>query len=201
MENVFDKAYRYILENNTGDSNPYHNNRHCLFVFEKSTLILFDTLRKQYNIKSTDKMELGLAALFHDFNHSGGKLIDSENIKLAIAGLNDFLDKNPDINVDRNSIANIIEASEHPHKEMELNPLQKILRDADMIGSISDNWFDVLTSIASESNKNILDFIPENIAFLDTVEFYTPYCKVLLRERRDKIKQDLLKLQSDLMFQ
>ncbi len=201
QDNIFDRAYRYVLANNTGDSNPYHNNKHLLFVFEQSVFVLFEKYRKQYGLKSTDKIELGLAAIFHDFNHSGGKLKDSENIEIAISGLNDFLDENPDIDVNRENIANIIRATEYPHKDMELNELQKIIMDADMIGGISDNWFDIINRMASEFGKTLIDFIPIQIGFLDAVKYNTPYCNILLNERKEKIKKDLLKIQTDLMFQ
>jgi len=201
QDNIFDRAYRYVLANNTGESNPYHNNKHLLFVFEQSVFVLFSKYRKQYNLKSTDKIELGLAAIFHDFNHSGGKLKDSENIEIAISGLNNFLDENPDIEVNRENIINIIKATEYPHKDIELSILQKIIRDADMFGCISDNWFDIVNRMASEFGKTFIDFIPIQIGFLDTVTYNTPYFNMLLNERKEKIKKDLLKIQSDLMIQ
>jgi hypothetical protein len=69
MTEILDKAYAYVMLNNKA-TNAYHNNEHILMVFRNS-MMLFDMYRKEYELKSTDRNELGLAALFHDFNHSG----------------------------------------------------------------------------------------------------------------------------------
>jgi len=192
---VFDEARDYIIENNKGVDNPYHNNKHIFFVFTMS-MKLFDIYRQEHDLKSEDRICLGLAALFHDFNHSGGKLKDNENIELAIEGLNDFLLYEDRIDI--NKIISIIKATEFPHKQMDLNMLQKIIRDADTMGGISDNWFDIVTSLASELKKNLIDFIPIQLGFLNNIKFNTSYCNNLLEDRRDIIKKELLKIQSDL---
>lgn len=189
-------AFDYIHKNNKSDSNPYHNNMHNLTVFE-NCMKLFDIYRKEYDLKSIDLIEIGLAALFHDFNHSGGKLKDDENIKLAVIGLKKFLSEHPEFNVNEDNVINILESTEFPHKDLELNILQKIIRDADTMGGISDNWFNVVTSLSAEMGKNFIEFIPIQIKFLDMAKFNTPYCNKMLEDKRDKIKNDLMKIQSD----
>ena len=197
-EPVFKEAYDYLLANNEGNYNPYHNNKHIIDVF-KNSMMLFDIYRKEYGLKHKDKIELGLAALFHDFDHSGGKLKkDSQNIELSIKALHDFIDTLYEIEVNENNIIEIIKATEFPHKHMELNILQEIIRDADMLSSITDNWFEQMVSLASEFKKNLTNFIPIEINFINSVEFYTPYCKKVLTDRRDRIVKEILKLQSEL---
>jgi len=199
---LFSHAIDYIIENNKGNSNPYHNNKHLLFVFDQS-MFLFDIYSKEYELKSKDRYELGLAALFHDFNHSCGKLPDSENIKIAIDELRTYLDNNKDKMdrmVDRYSMNNIIRTTEYPHSQKRLNILEKIIRDADTMGCISDDWFNIMTAIATEYGKSFIGFIPSQIGFLNSVKYNTPYCNELLEERRDRIKKELLKIQSDFLF-
>lgn len=80
---------KYITENNDTE-NYYHNNKHMLDVFNNS-MMLFDQYKKEYELKTLDKICLGLAALFHDYKHSGGKLKDDENIEIALDELKKYL--------------------------------------------------------------------------------------------------------------
>lgn len=132
-DKIFPHAYIWVCKNNESDSNPYHNNKHILFVFQKC-MELFDIYRKEYGLKSNDRINLGLAAIFHDFNHSGGKLKDDENINMAIDGLKRYLTEE-NLMEKYEDIKSIIEVTEFPHKELELNILQKIIRDADTMGA------------------------------------------------------------------
>lgn len=195
-DKIFSHAYVWMCKHNQSDSNLYHNNKHILFVFQKS-MELFDIYKKEYGLKSNDRINLGLAAIFHDFNHSGGKLKDNENIELSLKGLKEYLQEE-DMMDRYEDITSIIEATEFPHKDTDLDILQMIIRDADTMGGISDSWFQIITAIAGEYGKSMSEFIPVQIGFLDTLKFNTPYCNKLLDERRDKIKKELLKLQSDL---
>jgi hypothetical protein len=196
-EPIFKNAYNYVLENNEGNKNPYHNNKHMLDVF-KNSMMLFDIYRKEYGFKYRDRIEIGLAALFHDFNHSGGKLKDHENIDRAIVGLEYFLSNEYEPGVDIDNITSIIEATEFPHKNINLTNLQKIIRDADMLSSITDNWFEQMVALSSEFKKSLTNFIPIQINFVNSVEFYTPYCKKVLTDRRERMIKEILKLQSEL---
>jgi len=192
-EDIFEKAYKYIVENNEGNSNPYHNNKHMFFVFNTS-LELFDMYKDEYNLTSEDRYELGLAAIFHDFNHSGGKLKDDGNIELAIKGLNDFLDKY-EIDINRENVIDILGSTEFPHKDIELNILQKIIRDSDLVGGIKgEGYMDIVMSLAEEWNKTIEEIVPMQINFLDGIKFNTSYCQELLDERKDILKKELLNL-------
>lgn len=82
LDKIFDIAKKYLLENNISN-NPYHNNEHIINVFN-NCIFLFDMYKDQYKLTIYDKLNLGMAALFHDFGHSGGKLTDKENIQIAL---------------------------------------------------------------------------------------------------------------------
>ena len=87
-------AFKYIIDNNKGAYNPYHSTFHLIDVFTTSMEIAntYDELTEK------DILELGIATLFHDFNHSGTKEVkDSENITQAIIGLVDFFIKNDEL--------------------------------------------------------------------------------------------------------
>lgn len=188
ISDIFYSAKTYILENNIVE-NDYHNNEHMINVFNNA-MVLFENYKDEYGLTPYDKLILGLAALFHDFNHSGGKLKDSENIELALASLKDFLSS-----IDKsdlyNDIKNIIVATEFPHLDIDLDSLQKIIRDADTMGGIIEGWQSVVKNLASEYNKTLMEFIPTQIKFLNSVKFNTDYCNQLLKDNKDAIITEL----------
>lgn len=191
IDNIFYEAKTYILENNLVE-NDYHNNEHMVNVFNNA-MILFNHYKDEYKLIPYNKLLLGLAALFHDFNHSGGKLKDSENIELALVALKEFL-----VTINKSDlyddIKNIIIATEFPHLDIDLDILQKIIRDADTMGGIIEGWKSVVTNLASEYNKTLVEFIPSQIKFLDTVKFNTDYCNGLLKNNKEKIIEELTKM-------
>ena len=191
IDNIFYEAKTYILENNLVE-NDYHNNEHMINVFNNS-MVLFNHYKDEYKLPPYHKLVLGLAALFHDFNHSGGRLKDSENIELALVALKEFL-----VTINKSDlyddIKNIIIATEFPHLDIDLDILQKIIRDADTMGGIIDGWKSVVANLASEYNKSIEEFIPTQIKFLDTVKFNTDYCNQLLKDNKEKIIEELNKM-------
>jgi hypothetical protein len=191
IDNILYSAKVYILENNLVE-NDYHNNEHMVNVFNNA-IILFNHYKDEYKLTPYNKLSLGLAALFHDFNHSGGKLKDSENIELALVALKEFL-----VTINKSDlyddIENIIIATEFPHLDIDLDILQKIIRDADTMGGIIEGWKSVVTNLASEYNKTLVEFIPSQIKFLDTVKFNTDYCNGLLKNNKEKIIEELNKM-------
>ena len=191
ISDIFESAKTYISENNIID-NAYHNNEHMINVFNNS-MLLFNHYEKEYQLEPYHKLLLGLAALFHDFNHSGGKLTDKENIELALVALEKFLDECNKLDL-YNDIKNIIIATEFPHLDIDLDPLQKIIRDADTMGGIIDGWKSVVTNLASEYNKTLEEFIPSQIKFLNGVKFNTDYCNQLLKDNKERIIEELNKM-------
>jgi hypothetical protein len=191
ISQIFDEVKNYISENNITE-NAYHNNKHMIDVFNNS-MTLFDEYQEEYELTENDKLHLGLAALFHDFNHSGGKLKDDENIELALTSLKEYLDSTNKSGL-YNDIKHIIIATEFPHKDINPDILQKIIRDADTMGGITDDWMSVVKSLAKEYNKTLQEFIPTQIKFLDTVKFNTDYCNGLLANNKESIIKELEKM-------
>ena len=67
-------ALSYILKNNKSIDLPYHNLQHTLCMLNR-----LDEYRSFAPIPSNYEYELiQIAILFHDFNHSGGKLTDDK---------------------------------------------------------------------------------------------------------------------------
>ncbi len=191
LDIIFDNAKKYITENNDTE-NHYHNNKHMLDVF-KNSMMLFDEYKDEYELNLVDKICLGLAALFHDYNHSGGKLKDDENIEIALDELKKYLDTTNKTDLYKN-IKKIIKVTEFPHKDIELDILQKIIRDADTMGGITDGWGSVVKSLAKEYNKSLKDFIPTQIKFIENAKFNTDYCNELLKSKKEEIIEELKKM-------
>ena len=192
IDNILYNAKVYILENNLV-KNDYHNNEHMINVFNNA-MILFNHYKDEYKLTPYNKLNLGLAALFHDFNHSGGKLKDSENIEIALVALKEFLDTTTEKSDLYSQIENIIIATEFPHLDIDLDILQKIIRDADTMGGVIDGWKSVVANLAREYNKSLEEFIPTQIKFLDSVKFNTDYCNGLLKNNKEKIIEELNKM-------
>jgi predicted metal-dependent HD superfamily phosphohydrolase len=188
---IFNNTKKYISENNKID-NHYHNNKHILDVFNNS-MMLFNEYKKEYKLKPINKLCLGLAALFHDYNHSGGKLKDDENIEVALEELKKYLKiiNKSDL---FNNIKKIIIVTEYPHKDLDLDILEKIIRDADTMGGIVDDWISVVKSLAKEYNKELKDFIPIQIKFIENVKYNTDYCNKLLKDNKKEIIKKLKKM-------
>lgn len=186
------KAFNYIIEFNESNYLPYHNLNHLLTVLKYT-----DKIAHGEGIYFDQRLVLHLAALFHDVNHSGGKLNDSENIQNAIDGFSDFAithmainsmsnEKYHEHNSIYNAVVNLIKVTEYPYVKPNsaLSPAEKIIRDADMMQAFENNWVNQTTlGLASESNTPIKEFIPKQRHFLESVVFLTDTALKIKRER------------------
>jgi len=191
---ILSAAFKYITDNNKGDFNPYHNNFHLIDVFTTSMEIAntYDTLTDK------DRLEIGLAALFHDFNHSAGKFKkDMFNIAFAINGLDDFLMTNgelvKDAKVDEFQIEEMINITEYPHLREPHTLKERIIRDSDMLQCYNRNWFlNVITGfLIKEVGMNIQNAIKNQIKYIETVIYYTDHAKYIHNKEQEKVLENL----------
>ena len=163
-----------LIKYNQGNSNPYHNLYHTLTVVKNIYFI-----SKNENIHD-DKIRLMLiAGIFHDFNHSGGKHPkDKYNILDAVIEFNKFSKETEE---DSNFIVKVISATEYPFLDIELTIYQKIIRDADVMQWLEDNFIQqniVGLNLELKNSSNItIELLEKNIEFMTTVEFFTEYTK------------------------
>lgn len=157
---------------NHGNQHPYHNGAHCLNVakrcFEAATF---------YDLGYSSIRALLLAALFHDFGHTGGRLDDSENIKNALFGLSVHA---PSSGIDKQFVTQLIRITEFPFKYEPLLIEEKILRDADLLTIAQPDWYSVLIhglrheiSVAKGIQVTELEMMEGQIKFMDSAKFYT----------------------------
>lgn len=173
--------YRALVLDSTGRSNPYHNIRHALHV-----LCAAYAGGKFHKLSRRALRNLLIAAIFHDFNHSGklrGK--DRLEIEMALMMLRVYLQ--PEDLGELENISNIIWATEFPYKipEAELSLEQKIVRDADMSQNFSDVWIQQCWfGLAEELSYDPIAFIGTRPAFLHSIVFHSDWGKAELEPKR-----------------
>jgi len=171
---LLQKAFAYIVDNSTSNYLPYHNLNHLLTVLK-----YVDYLAHEEGIYFDKRMPLHIAALFHDVNHSGGKLTDNENIINALDAFEKFHAWLPYTMTTEEicSIRDNIRATQFPYVQANSNIThqQKIMRDADMMQQFEYNWINQTTlGLAMESGTDIRKFIHNQRHFLESTIFLTP---------------------------
>ena len=179
--------------------NPYHNNLHALCVFYNTMKIIDDINEKQTVISWEQARVLGIACLFHDCGHDGGKfnLCDEDNVKTAIKKAQEYLNEYDD-SKSFDAVKILIEATEFPYKLEPFNILEEIIRDADLMMIFEPNLiYQMVCGIWKEyiqkGNFCELDEVIEwCIGFYSDVNYYTNYAK---RMKETKLSYSIEKLE------
>nr|UWD58548.1 MAG: 3'5'-cyclic nucleotide phosphodiesterase [Bacteriophage sp.] len=179
--------------------NPYHNNLHALCVFYNAMKIIDDINEKQTVISWEQARVLGIACLFHDCGHDGGKfnLCDEDNVKIAIKKTQEYLNEYDD-SKSFDAVKILIEATEFPYKLEPFNILEEIIRDADLMMIFEPNLiYQMVCGIWKEyiqkGNFCELDEVIEwCIGFYSDVNYYTNYAK---RMKETKLSYSIEKLE------
>lgn len=171
-------------------TNSYHNIFHTIVVFVNS-----------YKIAVKEKVPISeirtilLAALFHDFDHSGGEKSDSENVEIAISAYKKYSTESEEIN---NKVIAIIQATEYPYtiKEEDLSLEQKIIRDADLTQMYTDNFIQqvIFGLLIGELKMNLEKALETQLKFMDSVQPHTKYGNDLYNKYLQKRIEDVLYL-------
>lgn len=179
---------------------PYHNLSHTLGMMG----LVIDIYKKsqykykEYGFKLTDEdlYYLLLSALFHDYNHSGGKFSDDVNVGIAKAGLRDCLDElvgeSETARILLDKCSEIINATEYPYvmDDSELNLKQRIIRECDILvcfydDFITHNIFGLLSEMKPDDSlrnytARYLEFIIDSLNKLKL-----EYSKEIIRENQN----------------
>jgi len=132
-------VWEWVQANNPSGDLPYHNNTHLYHMARIADQLL---LTSNLYVGRKPEVALVLACLFHDFDHSGGKLSDRENIDRAIAGLRWFAEtglgqKTRDRGIDFDEVEALIRVTEFPFIHTPTTELERCIRDADVLYSFS----------------------------------------------------------------
>jgi HD superfamily phosphodiesterase len=185
--NKLENYLKIILKENKSNNLPYHNLYHTLCVVDN-----VHAISTNEELSSKEIRLVMLAALFHDFNHSGGKLSDSENVKNAIEAFKTF---SVESEKDNNFVVEIIKATEYPYviKDDELSLYQKIIRDADLMQTFEKNYLQQnVIGLMEELKVDSLDKMLEgSLNFWKNCKFHTDFAKEMSMTYMPSIEKDV----------
>lgn len=156
---------------------PYHNFRHMshvLFLCHEACAFYVRELTPR------QRRNLLIAALFHDFDHSGAAGNDAKNIAAAIGGLEKHL--LPEDRPEWSGITALIQATEYPHKQppQSLDLAARILRDADLAQNFSVAWIQqIVFGFAAEWGRTPIEVLGLHAEFLTRLQLHTEWGRQL----------------------
>ncbi len=195
----YEKLSSYIINLLKKELDPrlyYHSIEHTLGVINDCEL-LFD----QYDLTDEDKSIVKTAALLHDVgflvvyhNHEEKGSIMAGKILPEYGYSKEQISK----------IQRLIEVTRVPEKP--LNELEYIIVDADLFYLGTDTFNRISGNLFKEWSAfnlvdGIEDFLQKQINFLEWHEYYTPYAKELLNNKKEKnlllVKEELKRLSNN----
>lgn len=120
-----------FVRSNPSNNLPYHNQFHAQCMIENCY-----EGAQYYNLPRDTTREILVAAMFHDFAHSGGKTPDSINVQKALA-------ESQAHNFSK-TVFDCIKCTEYPFVVEPYTIEQRIIRDADLMQFRFPNWEDML---------------------------------------------------------
>jgi len=168
-------AFNWVLKNNPSNDLPYHNWYHALCMIEKCV-----EGANYHNLPYRSVRHLAVAALFHDYAHTGGGKDDQYNIVLALRGLNNLANRSVGstvaLGINLDEVEQIIRITQYPYIDAPICIEQRIIRDADLMQSFRPTWKEmILDGLRKEMeiklNKEISieEMCKGQIAFLKNV--------------------------------
>lgn len=194
IENV----YAYVRDNNPSNDLPYHNWTHIQHMVESVYEgALYHQLGPQCQI------DLVVAALFHDYGHTGGKESDASNIRIAKMALDSYtatqvgkIEYIPDV------VRLLISVTQYPFVITPIFTQERIIRDADLMEMGRDTWYEMVIEglrkemeVSQKKEITVEEMLRGQVEFHEKVEWYSDWGRIF-REKQvvpnlNKIK-DLL---------
>lgn len=149
---------------------PYHNFRHMCHVLWEA----YDGA-VQMGLNKEEMRILLIAALMHDYDHTGVKGSDSVNIDRAIRALDQIA-----LEEDRKYLIEIramIRATQYPYTDEVFTDNQLLLRDADQSQTFSLVWMQSLGGLSLELGISFKDILKMQRPFMESLQFHTLWGK------------------------
>ncbi len=167
--------YFGIIFNAPNVDNPYHNFRHLMHV--TCTVYIagkYMNYHKEFGKESF--RALLIAAMFHDYGHSGIMGNDKAEVDRSISEMKKHLLPHDSDFVDQ--IETFIRATQFPYVECEQNLGTDIIRDADMSPLFDDVWIQqVIFGIAKEMRVSPRKMLENQLIFIPSMIFHTKWAK------------------------
>ena len=156
-------------------SHPYHNFRHMFHVL----WLAYDACQFYDGVLTPRQMRnLLIAALFHDYNHSGMLGDDDLNIERAVRGFRRHVAVEDQPCVEE--IVALIRATQYPNvtPSDQLDLCGKILRDADLSQAFSVAWIQqVVFGLAAEWGAKPIDVLKLQESFHRNLSFQSEWAR------------------------
>lgn len=156
-------------------NNPYHNFRHMMHV---TWLCHGACIFYEAEMTKRQMRNLLIAAMFHDYDHTGIMGPDKQNIEIAVAALEKYI--LPEDRPYLEDISDIIRATEYPYKSDSTNLKLsfQILRDADLSQALNATWLQqVIFGLAAEWKKTPYEVLKIQTNFHEILNFSTEWAK------------------------
>lgn len=166
--------WKYFLNHNLASGVAYHNDFHTAWM-----ICEVSTLGMEHQLNAEQAKHLVLAAMFHDFNHSGGSKPDHINVYTAIAGFFKAHEIVGNLKIDANEVAGIIQVTQYPFIHHPFGLSRQIIRDADILFGCTEHFCKIIyVDLFSEMlvlrpELTFEQFIRGQEAFLIGVEMFT----------------------------
>lgn len=184
------KAINFINLTNPSNQCPYHGIDHLFTVFSYAAKL------SEHN--SEHRLELLIAALFHDYSHKGSMGNDADNINKALYGVQLFHEGNPDF--DLGIVTYLIKCTEFPYvvPESGLSIDAKIIRDADLSYLLEDiSIVKLYSGLRKEFGFSLTDFMNSQIGFFNSVKYHDVYLQSLWLDKYQIRVEELNLLQAN----
>jgi hypothetical protein len=185
----YELEYDWFVQNNPSNNLPYHNLFHTQCMIENC----YDGAQ-YYNLPYDATQQLLTAALFHDFAHTGGKELDSENIRRA---LHDGLWKLYGGELPK-LIWECVKCTQYPYVREPFTIEQRIIRDADLMQFRFSNWEEMLfVNLKKEMEEmrrcSISDeeMLVGQRKFWSDVTFFTDWGKMCLNQAPHSFREKM----------
>jgi hypothetical protein len=132
----------------------------------------------QEKLSKREMRNILVAAMFHDFDHTGKKVDDKINIDLAVAGLYKYVDESDKECLPQ--IESLVRSTEYPHKDKgEYNSLgHDIIRDVDMAQALNTVWVQqVIFGLSQELGLDYKKVFAMQEEYLKNIKFQTEWAK------------------------
>lgn len=165
--------FRAIFNHAQNLLHPYHNFRHMfhvLWMCYRACIFYAGTLSPR------EMRNLLIAAMFHDFDHSGMMGDDDLNIARAVRGFEKRVA--PEDRPHMADIIFLIRTTEYPYKcpSEDLPLCGQIIRDADLSQSLNGAWIQqVVFGLAAEWGKKPIDVLKSQGPFHKSLGFHTEW--------------------------
>ena len=159
---------------------PYHNFRHMFHVMwlcYQACIFYASTLSRR------EMRDLIIAAMFHDFDHSGMMGSDDLNIERAVRGFEKYIAREDQAHAE--NIISLIHVTEYPYQiaSKNLSLCGQIIRDADLSQALSPAWIQqVIFGLAAEWQKKPIEVLKDQGAFHKNLKLHTEWARQMFSQ-------------------